>query len=117
TGGIFEASGQSCVAGSRVFVQAPIYEEFLAKLKARAEAITVGDPQSDDARMGPISSFTHRDRIERMVDEALADGAKALTGGHRFGDEARRHGAYYAPTLLVEVDNRSKICQNEIFGP
>ena len=116
-GGIFEGSGQSCVAGSRLFVQRPVYAAMLDRLIARAKALRVDLPDAAGAQMGPIASFAHRDHIARIVESARADGADVLVGGAAPSDEHLAQGAFYLPTVVAGVDNRAAIAQQEIFGP
>ncbi|HBM57424.1 MAG TPA: carnitine dehydratase, partial [Acidimicrobiaceae bacterium] len=93
--GNFGASGQSCVAGSRVFVQSGIHDEFIAELVRRAEAIRIGDPLDDDSQMGPLATRAQRDRIEAVVAESTGQGAILHTGGAR--PEGLDAGWYYLP--------------------
>ncbi len=104
-GGIFEGSGQSCVAGSRLFVQRPVYAAMLERLVARAKALRVDLPDAPGAQMGPIASFAHRDHVARIVDEARAGGAQVLAGGAAPGDER-----------LAQVDGRSRRCIEQHDG-
>lgn len=117
SGGIFEASGQSCVAGSRLFVQKAVYDQVLGKLADTARAIRVGLPDAPGSQMGPIATFAHRDRIEAMVATALADGGAIVTGGRRPDDAALEAGAFYMPTVIDGLTNRARACQQEVFGP
>ncbi len=116
-GGIFEGSGQSCVAGSRLFVQRAIYKEFVGALTEAARAIKVDLPQAAGAQMGPIASFAHRARIDEMVQGAKAEGAEILACGTPPGNADLARGAFYLPTLIAGIDNRATIAQQEIFGP
>ena len=116
-GGIFEGSGQSCVAGSRLFVQREIHGRVVELLVAKARGIRVDLPDAAGARMGPIASFAHRDHIARMVDAARAEGARLLTGGAAPADPRLAKGAFYLPTIIDGIDNEAAIAQQEIFGP
>jgi betaine-aldehyde dehydrogenase len=116
-GGIFEGSGQSCVAGSRLFVDRPVYEDVLQSVIARARSLRVDLPDAPQAEMGPLASFAHRHRVEAAVDRARADGGSVLAGGRRPGDERLLAGAFFQPTVIADLDNASRTCQNEIFGP
>lgn len=115
--GIFEGSGQSCVAGSRVFVQSTIYAAVLQRLVDRARALRVDLPDAPGAEMGPLASFAHRDRVASMVEDARREGAEILTGGSPPTQEALRKGAFYLPTIVAGIDNSASIAQREIFGP
>ncbi len=116
-GGIFEGSGQSCVAGSRAFVQRGVYAQVVDKLVATARALRVDLPDAPGAEMGPLATFAHRDRVAAMVDAARDAGADILTGGARPGVAGLERGAYYQPTVIAGIDNRAAIAQQEIFGP
>jgi len=115
--GIFEGSGQSCVAGSRLFVQRPLHERLLDAVLDRAWALRVDLPDAPGAQMGPIASFEHRARIAAMVDAARAEGATVACGGRPPDDPRLAAGAFYLPTVLTGMDNRATIAQQEIFGP
>ncbi len=115
--GIFEGSGQSCVSGSRLFVQRSVHGEVVRKLVEHARSLRVDLPEAAGAEMGPLATFAHRDKVERMVDDARAAGAQILAGGARPEAAALAHGAYYLPTVIGGIDNRAAIAQQEIFGP
>ncbi len=115
--GIFEGSGQSCVAGSRLFVQRSVHDRVVEKLVAKAQTLRVDLPDAPGAEMGPLATFAHRDKVERMVDDARSAGATVLAGGERPASEALARGAYYLPTVIGGIDNRAAIAQQEIFGP
>ena len=116
-GGVFEGSGQSCVAGSRLFVQRGVYQEVVERLYERASAIVVGPPDADGVEMGPLATFAHRDRVAATVRAAVKDGAPAIAGGRVPENAELADGAFYEPTILGPVDNTLPICQEEIFGP
>jgi betaine-aldehyde dehydrogenase len=115
--GIFEGSGQSCVAGSRLFVQREVHDRVVELLVAKARGIRVDLPDAAGAQMGPIASFAHRDHIARLVDAARAAGARILTGGAAPADPRLAQGAFYLPTIIDGIDNEAAIAQQEIFGP
>lgn len=115
--GIFGSAGQSCVAGSRAFIQASIYDQVLAKLVERAGRITVAAPDSADVEMGPLASFHHRERVEAFVARAREEGGQVLCGGARPEGEAFAEGAYYLPTIIGGLDPQATSCQEEAFGP
>jgi betaine-aldehyde dehydrogenase len=116
-GGIFEGSGQSCVAGSRLFVQRAVYERVCAALLGTVRALRVDLPDAPGAQMGPIASFPHRERIRRMVDAARTAGAQILCGGASPDEPRLAAGAFYLPTIVTGIDNRAAVAQQEIFGP
>ncbi len=117
TAGIFEGTGQSCVAGSRMFVQRTIYDRVVDAVVAAARALRVDLPDRPGAQMGPIATFSHRDRIASMVDRARSEGARILTGGGGPRDPDLERGSFYLPTVVDRIDNRASIAQQEIFGP
>ncbi|MGB3289393.1 MAG: aldehyde dehydrogenase [Burkholderiaceae bacterium] len=116
-GGIFEGSGQSCVAGSRLFVQRGVHDRLLALLIERAGKIKVGLPMTEGAEMGPIASFAHRGRIEQFVEEAVAQGGRILLGGKRPEGAEFAQGAFFLPTIIGGLDNGATAVREEIFGP
>jgi len=115
--GIFSSSGQSCVAGSRLFVHASIYESFVTELVARAAALRVGPPTDPATQVAPLVSFAHRDKVASLVVGGVAEGAAILCGGRAPSGGHYDRGAYYLPTILAGVRNEAEICQREIFGP
>lgn len=115
--GIFSSSGESCIAGSRLFVQRKRYAEFMDKLVAGAKALRVGDPVSERTQMGPLVSAAHRATVEGFVARGLADGGRLLCGGHRPEGEGRERGFYYTPTIIEGLRNDQALCQEEVFGP
>lgn len=115
--GIFTNQGEVCLAGSRLMVQRPIYEEFLARLVEGAESYRVGDPLDPDTQMGPLVTAEHLDKVLSYIDLAQDEGAKLLTGGARLTDGDLAKGNYLAPTIFADADNSMKVCQDEIFGP
>lgn len=116
-GGIFEGSGQSCVAGSRLFVQRTVLDRVLSLLKERTAALRVGMPAAPGSQMGPLASFPHRERVESYVDAALGEGGEILVGGRRPSDVALECGAFYLPTVITGLTNAARACREEIFGP
>jgi betaine-aldehyde dehydrogenase len=115
--GIFEGSGQSCVAGSRLFVQRACYDAVVDKVVTHARQLVVGLPDDVGTQMGPLSSFVHRQRIEQFVASARAEGGQILVGGHRPKNTALDAGAYYEATVIAGLPNSAAACQQEIFGP
>ena len=111
--GIFVGAGEVCSAGSRALVQRPIYDRFVDELVRRAQAIKVGPPLDTASEMGPLVSRSQLERVEGYVRLGLEEGATLATGGRRLGTR----GFFYEPTIFVNVDNRMRIAQEEIFGP
>jgi acyl-CoA reductase-like NAD-dependent aldehyde dehydrogenase len=112
-GGMFN-SGQVCISVERIYVEEPAYDEFIAKLSAEVGRIRQG---ADDARnpmdVGAMTSPNQTAIVEGQVDDALANGARALTGGKRVPGP----GDYFEPTVLVDVDHSMKVMRDETFGP
>jgi acyl-CoA reductase-like NAD-dependent aldehyde dehydrogenase len=115
--GIFYNMGEDCCAGSRLFVQEPVFDEFLAKVTAAAQAIKVGHPFEDGSQLGPLVSSGHHARVSGYVDGALADGATVVTGGGRPDYLPGAEGYYYSPTILTDVTPDARIVREEVFGP
>src|ERR1700722_12667859 len=114
---IFSNAGQSCIAGSRVFVHDSIYKTFIERLVAAAGALYVGDPYDARSALSTLASFAHRDRVESFIAMGREDGAKLLCGGTRPTDTGLVNGAYLRPAVLEVADNRTRVAQEEIFGP
>lgn len=115
--GIFSSSGESCIAGSRLFVASSIYERFMERLAAGAAALRVGDPADERTQLGPLITARHRDSIETYVALGVAEGGRLRTGGMRPQGAQFENGNYYLPTIIEDVRNDMRICQEEIFGP
>ena len=115
--GIFEAGGQSCVAGSRLFVQRAAYERVLGLVVERARTLKIDLPDAPGAQFGPLSSFAHRERVERYVASARSAGGTIAIGGARPEERRLAGGAFYAPTVVAGLTNADSVCQQEIFGP
>ena len=113
-GAIFGASGQSCVAGSRLYVQDGIAEEFLDKLVVRAKKIRVGDPMDDATEMGPLCTTIQIENIAREIAIAKDQGAEVLCGGEKLDLPG---GMYLAPTILSCPAQNIGIVDRELFGP
>jgi|TARA_B110000971_G_scaffold144264_1_gene147417 acyl-CoA reductase-like NAD-dependent aldehyde dehydrogenase len=115
--GIFSGTGQSCVAGSRVFIQSSIFDKFVSALVERANKLVMGPPDAILTELGPLATFQHRDLVHSLVARAIEQGADLLCGGEIPKIGALVSGAYYPATVISNVTNRSSICQEEIFGP
>jgi len=108
-------TGQICIAGTRVLVEQPIYEEFAAKLVAAASRMKIGDPREPGVVMGPLVSAAQRERVERCVAKGREERATLACGGKRPAHLPR--GYYYEPTLFTGATNAMAIAREEIFGP
>ncbi|MBB3638077.1 aldehyde dehydrogenase [Variovorax atrisoli] len=115
--GIFSSSGESCIAGSRLFVARGIYDEFLTRLAEGANALRVGDPASERTQMGPLITAKHREGIERYVELGVSEGGRIRTGGVRPHGDGYDRGYFYKPTIIEGLTNGARISQEEIFGP
>jgi betaine-aldehyde dehydrogenase len=115
--GIFSSSGESCIAGSRLFVHESGRAPFLERLVAKASALRVGDPEDPRTQMGPLITAKHRESIERYVKLGLDEGGRLLAGGERPKGGLFERGWFYRPTVLDGLSNRARIAQEEIFGP
>ena len=112
-GAIFSNMGQNCCAGSRLFLQESIYEEFLEKLLLKTSNRVIGDTMNPETEHGPQISREQRDRIAEYVESGKREGAKLLCGG-RVADSP---GYYFEPTIFSEVSDEMRIAREEIFGP
>jgi aminomuconate-semialdehyde/2-hydroxymuconate-6-semialdehyde dehydrogenase len=107
---IFSNAGQVCLAGSRLYVQRPIYEDFLDRFVARAETLRIGDPLDPGTEVGPLASLEHFKKVSGYFEALEAGDGRMLTGG--IGD-----GWVVRPTVVVDVDEKSRVYREEIFGP
>jgi betaine-aldehyde dehydrogenase len=116
--GIFFNQGQVCCAGSRLFLDEKIKDEFLDRFKEKAQKIKVGDPMDKSTLMGPQVSEEQLNRIKGYVGIAREEGATVLTGGEPPQLEAAfQKGYFFQPTIFCDVNNRMRVAQEEIFGP
>ncbi|MFF3839012.1 aldehyde dehydrogenase [Streptomyces sp. NPDC001930] len=115
--GIFSSSGQSCIAGSRLFVAREIHDTFVGELVERVRKLRVGPGTDPSTQVGPLVHHQHRDAVAAYVDLARSEGARVLCGGSAPTGERYQDGAYYLPTVLSGLANTSRTCREEIFGP
>jgi aldehyde dehydrogenase (NAD+) len=113
--GIFAAAGQTCIAGSRAFLHASLYEEVCERLVRYCSEMTIGDPLDEDTDIGPLCFERHRAHVERAVATGVDAGASVLAGGARPVPE--RRGWFYQPTILADLTNDASVAREEIFGP
>jgi acyl-CoA reductase-like NAD-dependent aldehyde dehydrogenase len=114
--GAFGNSGQICVCGSRILVQRPIYDEFLARLKAFAEGMQVGDPLDPGTQLGPLISRSHAEKVWGYIEVGKRE-ARLVTGGEPYLDETRAHRTYIPPTIFADAAPSCTVMREEIFGP
>ncbi|WP_421693668.1 aldehyde dehydrogenase [Aestuariivirga sp.] len=113
--GIFGATGQSCVAGSRLYLQEKIADEFLDNIVSRARQIRIGDPLLEETQMGPLATAGQLRRIESEVAFAQEQGGTLLTGGQR--PPGQNRGLFYEPTIIECASQQDRIVDTELFGP
>lgn len=115
--GIFAATGQTCIAGSRLLVQRSIHDPFVARLVEVAGAARIGDPMSIQTHVGPITAQPQYDKILSYIDVARKEGATCVLGGRPYTAEATKGGRFIEPTIFTDVTNDMRIAQEEVFGP
>ncbi len=115
--GKFRNSGQTCVSPNRIYVQDGIYDRFAERLTARIEALRVGPATREDSEIGPMINERAVEKIDRHVQDALAQGATLLTGGQPLRNEIANGPYYYAPTVLSEATRDMALFREETFGP
>jgi aldehyde dehydrogenase (NAD+) len=113
--GIFAASGQTCVAGSRILVQETIAEEFVDRLAKKAANVKIGNPLESDTEMGPIAFPGQWQKIREYIDIGKDEGAMIAYGGER--PEELPGECFIEPTIITEASNEMQVAQEEIFGP
>jgi len=111
--GNFYSSGQICSNGTRVFVQKGLKARFLERLKARTEAITIGEPLDKDTQFGPLITAEHLEKVMGYIELGVQEGARLVTGGARLN----RPGSYVQPTVFADVTDTMTIAREEVFGP
>ena len=112
---IFGATGQSCIAGSRLYLQEDIYQDYLNELKKRTEAIKIGDPLSTTTQLGPLATLKQLKNIQEKIQQTIEQGGKIITGGKKVS--SFKNGYYFEPTI-IECDNHNlPVAENELFGP
>ena len=111
----FRSTGQSCSLGSRLFVERPLYQEFVDKIAVRAQRIRVGQPLDKKTHIGPQTSAEQLAKTNAYIALGKAEGARLVTGGGR--PKGFDRGYYIEPTVFADVDNDSRLAQEEIFGP
>ena len=115
--GIFAASGQTCIAGSRLLLQDTIYDEFVSELVNKTRQVKMGDPIDKDTQIGPICTEAQYEKILNYIQIAKDDGAHCALGGCAAARPECGDGWFIEPTIFTEVDNDMRIAQEEVFGP
>ncbi len=115
--GIFGATGQTCVAGSRLLVQRSVYKQVATRLAARAQAIKLGDPLDVATEMGTAANEPQFRRILKMIEDAKSGGATLFTGGNAAKGPGLDTGFFIEPTIFTDVSNDMVIAREEVFGP
>ena len=115
--GIFAATGQTCIAGSRLLLQQSIHDEFVDKLLALARTARMGDPMSLETQVGPVTTQPQYQKVLSYIDVAKNEGAKLRMGGGPATRPECGKGWFVEPTIFTGVDNKMRIAQEEVFGP
>ena len=115
--GIFAATGQTCIAGSRLLVEESIHNEFVDKIFDFAKTARMGDPMSMDTQVGPVTTMPQYEKILGYLDVAREDGAECVLGGAKADRPECGDGWFVEPTIYTGVNNQMRIAQEEVFGP
>lgn len=115
--GIFAASGQTCLAGSRLLVERKVHDQVVEGVVKLARSARIGDPSQPETQVGPITTLAQRDKVLGYIDIARQGGAACVLGGGRPEDQALAAGWFVEPTIFTKVDNRMRIAREEVFGP
>ena len=115
--GIFAATGQTCIAGSRLLVQESIHDEFVEKLVALAKTAKMGDPMSLDTQVGPVTTVPQYEKVLSYIDIAKGEGVDVRMGGGKAERPECGDGYFVEPTVFTGVNNSMRIAQEEVFGP
>ncbi|PXY27697.1 aldehyde dehydrogenase [Prauserella muralis] len=115
--GIFAATGQTCIAGSRLLVARELHDQLVSRLAERIATIRLGDPLDTATEVGPIAFAEQLDKVRSYVDIGVRDGATLVCGGTRPESEGLRQGYFFEPTILTGVRNDMRVAREEIFGP
>jgi aldehyde dehydrogenase (NAD+) len=115
--GIFAATGQTCIAGSRLLVQRSIHDKFVKRLVEVARKAKIGDPMSTETHVGPVTTQPQYEKILHYIDVANEDGATCVLGGKPYTGEGVKGNRFVEPTVFTGVTNEMRIAQEEVFGP
>ncbi len=115
--GIFAATGQTCMAGSRLLVHSSIHDEFVRKLCEFVKTAKLGDPRSPSTNVGPVSTVPQFEKVLSYIDVAISEGAHCVLGGRRSDQPGCEKGLFIEPTIFTGVNNKMRIAREEVFGP
>ena len=115
--GIFAATGQTCIAGSRLLVQRSIHDKFVKRLVEVAGAAKIGDPMSTETHVGPVTTMPQYEKIMDYIGIAKSEGATCVLGGDAYNGEGVKGKQFVQPTIFKGVNNQMRIAQEEVFGP
>jgi aldehyde dehydrogenase (NAD+) len=115
--GIFAASGQTCIAGSRLLVQETVHDRIVEKLVATARTARLGNPQLFETQVGPVTTPPQYQKVLGYIDIARGEGAQCVLGGGPAGPDIGGGKYFVQPTIFTEVQNKMRIAQEEVFGP
>ena len=115
--GIFAATGQTCIAGSRLLVQDTIHDKFVDRLIEVAKEAKIGDPMSLETHVGPVTTPPQYNKIMEYIEVANQDGATCVLGGKKYEGKGAKGDRFVEPTIFTNVTNKMKIAQEEVFGP
>jgi aldehyde dehydrogenase (NAD+) len=115
--GIFAATGQTCMAGSRLLVHETRHDEFVAALRDFVAAAKLGDPMDRETKIGPIATLPQYEKVLDYIDIAKGEGARVAYGGKPYRGAGCENGWFVEPTVLTEVSNTMRVAREEIFGP
>jgi aldehyde dehydrogenase (NAD+) len=115
--GVFINSGQVCSAGTRLFVERSIHDEFVEKVAAFGKALRVGQPMDPNTQIGPLVSSAQLERVTGYFEVGRSEGARAMAGAHRLTDGDYAKGYFVSPTVFADVKDDMRIAKEEIFGP
>lgn len=115
--GIFAATGQTCIAGSRLLLQRSIHDRFVERLVEVAKSARIGDPMSPDTHVGPVTTAPQYKKVLDYIDIAKAEGANCVLGGGPYSGPGAKGSQFVEPTIFTNVNNEMRIAQEEVFGP
>ncbi|MEI5682641.1 aldehyde dehydrogenase family protein [Mesorhizobium sp. CCNWLW179-1] len=114
---VFQNSGQICSAGTRLFVEDSIHDEFLEKVVEHTGRLVVGDALDEATQLGPVIESAHMEKVLGYIETGVSEGASLATGGKRLDEQSVKDGYYIQPTIFSNVSDDMKIAKEEIFGP